>query len=340
MQKSNTAELPSPLEIQKIIDFYQQQDINTNMPSLKEQYEIAILREKALLYDLPYDAIFQKLQSLINTYKLGTLKTSSDYIPISISGQNIALYERIESAQIYNKKGQSFPLQQFVEVKKIQTYKQIFAGKSGVNIPLEIPVFREGLIEKSKNYLRNNTMLSASFSGQIFEDQQNVKELGVILGISLLLLYLILAAQFESLLQPFIVMLTVPVSLTGSVATLWFFNQSINLISIIGMIVMSGIVVNDAILKVDMMNRLKKEYDLISAIHGAGIRRLKPILMTSITTILALIPILFASGLGAELQLPLAYAVIGGLIVGTLSSLYFIPMIYMFFQREHVSEKW
>ncbi|MEM8524749.1 MAG: efflux RND transporter permease subunit [Bacteroidota bacterium] len=333
LQKNNTAELPNPSEVQTVVDFYQQQGIATNIPLLKEQYEIAILREKVLLYNLSYEAVFQKLQSLFDTYELGTLKTSSDYIPIAVATQSTALYERMTNAQIYNTKGQEFPLQQFVEVKKTQAYQQIYAGKTGVNIPLAIPVFQENLIKESKNYLRENTNLSASFSGQVFEDQQNVRELSVILGISLLLLYLILAAQFESLLQPFIVMLTVPIGLAGAVATLWFFNQSINLISIIGMIVMSGIVVNDAILKVDMMNRLRKKYDLITAIHGAGIRRLKPILMTSITTILALMPILFASGLGAELQRPLAYAVIGGLVVGTISSLYFIPLIYKTFHK-------
>ena len=123
-------------------------------------------------------------------------------------------------------------------------------------------------------------------------------------------------------------MLTVPVSISGALYLLWLNGQSINLVAIIGMIVMSGIVVNDAILKVDMMNRLRKTQDLRTAIHGAGHRRLMPILMTSITTILALLPILFANGLGAELQRPLAYAVIGGLVIGTLSSLYFIPLVY------------
>ena len=147
------------------------------------------------------------------------------------------------------------------------------------------------------------------------------------------MLYLILAAQFESLVQPLIVILTVPVGAAGAIFLLYLTSQSINLVAIIGIIAMSGIVVNDAILKVDMMNKLVAKEGLLTAIHGAGNRRLKPIIMTSLTTILALVPILFSEGLGAELQQPLAYAIIGGLFLGTIASLYFIPIVYAFFYR-------
>lgn len=96
---------------------------------------------------------------------------------------------------------------------------------------------------------------------------------------------------------------------------------------------MSGIVVNDAILKVDMMNKLSLNHSKIEAIHGAGNRRLRPIIMTSLTTILALLPILFSKGLGAELQTPLAFAVIGGLLLGTVASLFFIPLVYALLKK-------
>lgn len=171
-----------------------------------------------------------------------------------------------------------------------------------------------------------------SFVGQAFENQQNIKELIVILGIVLLLLYLILAAQFESLLLPFIVLLTVPIGIGGSVLILFWTGQTLNLIGLIGMIVMSGIVVNDAILKIDRMEKERKKFPIRQAIHIAGERRLKPIIMTSLTTILALLPILFSEGMGAELQRPLAFAVIGGLVIGTFASLYFIPLIYLIFK--------
>lgn len=98
--------------------------------------------------------------------------------------------------------------------------------------------------------------------------------------------------------------------------------------SIIGLIVMLGIMVNDAILKMDTINRLRKEMNVEQAIYKAGQIRLKPILMTSLTTILALIPVLFGTGLGSDLQKPLVLAVVGGLSVGTFIALFFIPLIY------------
>ena len=141
--------------------------------------------------------------------------------------------------------------------------------------------------------------------------------------------YLILAAQFEALLLPFVVLLVVPVSLVGAVAALSFAGETINLLSLIGMVVTGGIVVNDAIIKVDMIERgVKDDLTVLEAIHFAGRRRLRAIVMTSLTTILALVPVLLASGLGAELQRPLAVAVLGGLSVGTVGSLYVVPLLY------------
>lgn len=103
----------------------------------------------------------------------------------------------------------------------------------------------------------------------------------------------------------------------------------------IGIVVMSGIVINDPILKIDTISRLSKSgLPLLEAIHKGGLQRIKPILMTSLTTILALFPLLFMSGLGAELQLPLALSVIGGMIFGIILSLYFIPLAYWFIYRK------
>ncbi len=104
--------------------------------------------------------------------------------------------------------------------------------------------------------------------------------------------------------------------------------------SLIGIIVMSGIIINDSILKIDTINRLRNQgYSLMKALVVGGQRRFKPIIMTSLTTILALLPFLFITGLGADLQKPLALAVIGGMIVGTMVSLYFIPLFYYYLKK-------
>jgi multidrug efflux pump subunit AcrB len=152
--------------------------------------------------------------------------------------------------------------------------------------------------------------------------------------ISLLLLYFILAAQFESLLQPLIVMLEIPLNLVGVFFALYLAGAGINIMSMIGIVVMAGIVINDSILKIDTINHLRADgMALMEAIHTGGTRRLKSIVMTSLTTILALTPVLISPDIGSELQQPLALAIIGGMAMGTVVSLYFIPLVYWYFYR-------
>lgn len=277
---------------------------------------------------MEYDAIYQQLKTIFSQNRAGILRTSEAFIPLNIGQESGTLYQLIQNAVVYNRKGNALPLTDFVTMQQVEGYKTIYAGKTGEALPIALDTFSTKLVTDLKNEVGKKHHLLLSFTGQVFENEQRIKELSVILGIVLLLLYLILAAQFESLVLPFIVILTVPIGIGGALLLLLWTNQSINLIAIIGMIVMSGIVVNDAILKIDMMEKKRKTNALQAAIHIAGNRRLKPIIMTSLTTILALLPILFSFGLGAELQQPLAYAVIGGLTVGTIASLYFIPILY------------
>lgn len=156
-----------------------------------------------------------------------------------------------------------------------------------------------------------------------------MQELMVILLISILLMYFILCAQFESFVQPLIVLIEIPLDTAFALITLWIFGHTLNLMSAIGIIVTCGIVVNDSILKLDAINELRKQgMPLLEAIHTAGVRRLRPIIMTSLTTIFAMIPMLFTSDLGSELQRPLAIAMIGSMVVGTLISVFLIPLVY------------
>ena len=127
---------------------------------------------------------------------------------------------------------------------------------------------------------------------------------------------------------------TLPFGILGAVIFLYIGGASINIMSAIGIVVMLGIMVNDAILKIDTMNRNIKQLEqrtpstVYEAIFEAGNQRLKPILMTSITTLLALSPVLLTGGLGSELQTPLVLAVMGGLSIGTVTALYFVPLVY------------
>lgn len=179
-----------------------------------------------------------------------------------------------------------------------------------------------------------------AFTGSIFSNANMMKELSVILLVSLLMMYFILCAQFESFLQPLIVLIEIPVDITFALLSLWIFGQTLNLMSAIGIIVTCGIVVNDSILKLDAINELRKDgKPLLEAVHTAGQRRLKPIIMTSLTTIFAMLPVLFTSDMGSELQRPLAIAMIGSMIVGTIVSIFIIPLIYfLIYRRKYATQ--
>jgi len=168
-----------------------------------------------------------------------------------------------------------------------------------------------------------------AFSGAFFSSHRMIDELVVVFFISLLLMYFILAAQFESFLQPLIVLAEIPIDLGFALVVMAVCGVSLNLMSAIGIVVSCGIIINDSILKLDMINVLRKEgVPLMEAIHTAGTRRLRSIIMTSLTTILAMVPLLFTHDLGSELQTPLAIAMIATMTVGTLVSLFVIPLVY------------
>jgi multidrug efflux pump subunit AcrB len=138
-----------------------------------------------------------------------------------------------------------------------------------------------------------------------------------------------MAAQFESFILPVIILMEIPIDIGGALLLNHLFGGTINVMTAIGIVVMIGVVINDSILKIHTINMLIKQgFKLKNAILTGGKYRLKPIIMTSLTTILALLPFLFFGGMGSELQKPLALTVIGGLFLGTFISLYFIPMMY------------
>ena len=167
------------------------------------------------------------------------------------------------------------------------------------------------------------------FSGEREEMTKSFRSLMFAFALAVLLVYMIMAAQFESLLHPFLILFTLPMGLTGAIWALFITGQTLNVISIIGMVVLGGIVVNDAIVKIDYTNQLRKKgMALREAILEASRVRLRPILMTTVTTALGLFPMSLGLGKGAELQQPMAISVIGGLLLATFLTLILIPMAY------------
>jgi len=177
--------------------------------------------------------------------------------------------------------------------------------------------------------------ISATVSGQSEEMQDSFRSMQFALALAVFLVYLVMASQFESLIHPFVILFTIPLALVGAVLALFVTGTTINIVAFIGVIMLAGIVVNNAIVLVDLINQLRMQgKSQVDAIMEAGSARLRPIMMTSLTTALGLLPMALGFGEGAEVRTPMAITVIGGLLVSTLLTLLVIPVVYSLLDRK------
>ncbi len=177
--------------------------------------------------------------------------------------------------------------------------------------------------------------ITAIVSGQSEEMQESFDSMKFALLLAVFLVYLVMASQFESLIHPFVILFTIPLALVGAVLALYVTGTTINIVALIGVIMLAGIVVNNAIVLVDLINQLRAQgTERFDAIMEAGSARLRPILMTSLTTALGLLPMALGFGEGSEVRTPMAITVIGGLLVSTLLTLVVIPVVYSLMDRK------
>ena len=177
--------------------------------------------------------------------------------------------------------------------------------------------------------------VTAMVSGQNEEMQDSFRSMQFALVLAIFLVYLVMASQFESLIHPFVILFTIPLALVGAVLALYLTGTTVNVVAFIGIIMLAGIVVNNAIVLVDLINQLRANgMEKTAAIMEAGRARLRPILMTTLTTVLGLLPMAIGLGEGAEVRTPMAIAVIGGLSISTLLTLVVIPVVYSLLDRK------
>jgi hydrophobic/amphiphilic exporter-1 (mainly G- bacteria), HAE1 family len=171
--------------------------------------------------------------------------------------------------------------------------------------------------------------------GQEEEMATSFRSMRLAFGLAVFMVYLVMASQFESLLHPFVIMFSVPFAVIGVLATMWLFGVTVSVVSLIGFILLAGIAVNGAIVLVDYANQLRREgMSKLEALATAGSVRLRPILMTSATTIFGLLPMALGLGEGAELRTPMALTVIGGMLTSTLLTLLVVPAVYAVLDRK------
>lgn len=330
--RQSDGEVPSPDNLNQILA-----TLSNSIPDV--QFEPVLWSEHLLLsadpqlmslYKIERGELFTTLKNRVDQNLLFTIKEGAIPIPV-VSGENRQQSDILEGS-VMSSDSVSIPLRTVLVESRSRDLKSVVAGSEGNYYPLPLhPSAKETaqLMSKIRGIIGEEDSFEVDFSGSYFSNRSMIKELILVLMVSLLLLYFILSAQFESIVQPLIILSEIIMDICGALLLLLLFGATLNLMALIGIVVMSGIAINDSILQVDTINRLRKEgYSLLRAILTAGEQRLKPIVMTSLTTILALVPFLAGGNMGADLQYPLSLALIGGMIIGTLASIFFIPIAY------------
>ncbi len=314
--------------------------------AFENQLNISVDHQKLLLYGIAYEEVYRLLKTAFKENEVATLRSYQQYLPITLAGDeqtinDILCHTLVRTQTEEGKESTYVPLNAVIKVTPGEDLKTLTAGKNGEYIPFSFYKVEnaEQLMEQIRNVTREKEISredwDIDFSGSFFSNQQMLNELVIILLVSILLMYFILAAQFESFLQPLIVLLEIPIDVAAALLVLWITGHTLNLMSAIGIVVTCGIIINDSILKLDAINELRKEgVPLLEAIHEAGRRRLRPILMTSLTTIFGMVPLLFSFDMGSELQKPLSVAMISAMLIGTAVSLFIIPLVYWFIYRK------
>lgn len=326
LYNTRSAEAIPPDMAEHLSQQVREQGVDCERIGYRQRLSVRLLPEKLLLYDVDEEVVVQALKTLFSNNQVTTLQYEQQQLPLLLIGGEQVNWR---TSFVANRQKQPVLLRELIVVSPTVDYKALFADKEGVFVPLDMV----SNVPKEITSIQKNNEVLATWSGRYFRDQHYLVELGWIVLVAVALLFCILTAQFESLQQPLIVMLIIVLGLAGAVWALYLAGDTLNVLSAIGMVVLIGLLDNDSILKIDTMNRGRATLSLLDAIRQAGLRRLKSQMMTYLTTVLGLLPILFSGGLGAELQRPLALSVIGGMTVGVLVSWTVIPLLYWFIEN-------
>ncbi len=296
------------------------------------QFAVHILREEAARYGLRpsevANAIEQGMRGMLATEFLSFDRK----IPVMVRLPDDLRYDRATLDRI---QVSGVPLRQLTEIEQTLGPAEIRREDQGRIVTVLADVRTGGLdaaIQQVDRVLDESVIppaLRVDVGGENEEMRRSFRDLAFAFALALVLVYMILAAQFESFVHPFTILTAVPLALVGAIITLALAGEGLNTMSLIGMVILVGIVVNDSIVKVDFIVQARERgAELRAAIVEAGLVRLRPIVMTTVTTVLGLTPMALGVGRGADLRAPLAIAVIGGLIVATLLTLIVVPVLF------------
>jgi len=304
------------------------------------EVKVVVRKDRVALYQLSVNQVASVAQAGIRGYVASKFKEEGREIDIRVRlrEEDRGDFNKISKLFVYSPLGINVFLEQLAylakgvgptEIKRESKQRVVFVSANIYNRGLnEVAKDAENIIEKIKDELPQN--YSVEIGGENKEMEESFKSLQFALILALLLVYMIMASEFESLIQPFIIMFTVPLSLIGVSWALHFWETPLSVVVALGFIMLGGIVVNNGILLIDFINLARKQgLGIFEAAIQASKVRARPILMTSLTTIFGLLPLAFAVGEGAELRAPMARTVMGGLTTAAFLTLFIVPCVYI-----------
>jgi len=309
-------------------------NIQSSIENGAPEVEVVIDRVKAGMYNLSVSTIVSQIKDQLEGKNAGQLEHEGEMNDITIKLPDTQL-SQIGDLTVTSGT-QTFRLSEIADIRQTTSPKEIIRrdqnriGKLTAQLDPGVPLEHVAVnIRKVTADIPLLPEYSIKVTGDEEKRQESMKSLGFALILSIILVYMVLASIFESLVHPFTVLLTIPFAIIGSIITFFLLGRTFNIMAIIGIIMLGGIAVSNSIILIDRINQVRKEgMDRRKAIILAGQQRLRPILMTALTTILALIPLTIGFGESTQLRSPMALAVIGGLITSTIMTLVIIPCVY------------
>ena len=330
-------------------------DVSDGIEEKTLEQRLVVNKDKAMEYQLTTAQVYQFLQAkLADASSATTLSTlSKDYDVLVISDKDETLTrDKIEKLSMKGKdedgKEVDVPLRKLVDFVDTEGFSSISreAQSRYVNVTAQIDDgYNIGLVAAEVQKALDEYEVPKGYSVTMKGEDETINEamgqVGKMLALAVIFMYLIMVAQFQSLLSPFIIIFTIPLAFTGGFLALYLTGSPVSVIAMIGFVMLSGIIVNNGIVLVDSINQLRHEgMEKKPAIIEAGRTRLRPVIMTALTTILGLCTMAAGMGMGADMVQPMAIVTIGGLTYGTVMTLFVIPCIYDIFNRnKDITEK-
>jgi len=314
-------------------------NIQTSIEDGSPEVNVVIDRMRAGMFNLSVTSVTEKIRNKLEGANAGKMEDGGEMrdITIRLPEENLSSFMNmtIMNGEQVIRLDEIASIETSIAPRKIIRRNQVRIGKVFAQMEKGVALNKisEEIMEKlTEISLPANYRIEVT--GEEKKRKDSVNNLSFALLLSIILVYMVLSSQFESLIHPFTILLTIPLAVVGTVLLFFFIGKPISVMAIIGIIILVGIAVNDSIILVDRINQLRKEGgDRADAIVKAVQQRIRPILMTSMTTIIALLPLSIGVGESASLRSPMALAVIGGLVTSTLLTLLVIPCLYDLLDR-------